>query len=127
MQQYREPRLPLPYGPAIKLILNNHSAHISKERKAWLAEQPAGRFCLPSIGICGHSGGHSAAWAASVNAPTQRLTLNGAQVNTGGGVTETTGTGKIVLKNNAEIYNQAELSISAGGAVSTTSGDSDDV
>src|SRR6202040_1492668 len=29
---------------AIHLILNNHSAHISKETKAWLAEQPAGRF-----------------------------------------------------------------------------------
>ena len=32
-------------GPtAIKLILDNHSAHISKETKAWLAEQPVGRF-----------------------------------------------------------------------------------
>ena len=29
---------------AIKLILDNHSAHISKETKAWLAEQAAGRF-----------------------------------------------------------------------------------
>ena len=29
---------------AIKLILDNHSAHISKETKAWLAQQPAGRF-----------------------------------------------------------------------------------
>ena len=29
---------------AIKLILDNHSAHISKETKAWLAKQPAGRF-----------------------------------------------------------------------------------
>jgi transposase len=26
------------------LILDNHSAHISKETKAWLAQQPAGRF-----------------------------------------------------------------------------------
>ena len=25
-------------------MLDNHSAHISKETKAWLAEQPAGRF-----------------------------------------------------------------------------------
>ena len=33
-----------PTHTAIKLILNNHSAHISKETKAWLAEQPAGRF-----------------------------------------------------------------------------------
>jgi transposase len=29
---------------AIKLILDNHSAHVSKETKAWLAAQPAGRF-----------------------------------------------------------------------------------
>ncbi|GAC1464272.1 MAG: hypothetical protein PVSMB1_14370 [Gemmatimonadaceae bacterium] len=26
------------------MILDNHSAHISKETKAWLAEQPPGRF-----------------------------------------------------------------------------------
>ncbi len=29
---------------AIKIILDNHSAHISKETKAWLANQPEGRF-----------------------------------------------------------------------------------
>ncbi len=28
----------------IKVILDNHSAHISKETMAWLAEQPSGRF-----------------------------------------------------------------------------------
>jgi transposase len=33
-----------PTHTAIKLILDNHSAHISKETKAWLASQPAGRF-----------------------------------------------------------------------------------
>jgi transposase len=33
-----------PTYTAIRLILDNHSAHISKETKAWLAEQPAGRF-----------------------------------------------------------------------------------
>jgi transposase len=33
-----------PAHTAIHLILDNHSAHISKETKAWLAEQPAGRF-----------------------------------------------------------------------------------
>jgi transposase len=33
-----------PTHTAIKLILDNHSAHISKETKAWLAAQPAGRF-----------------------------------------------------------------------------------
>jgi transposase len=33
-----------PADTAIKLILDNHSAHISKETKAWLADQPAHRF-----------------------------------------------------------------------------------
>ena len=33
-----------PTSTAIKLILDNHSAHISRETKAWLATQPAGRF-----------------------------------------------------------------------------------
>jgi len=33
-----------PTGTAIKLILDNHSAHISRETTAWLAAQPAGRF-----------------------------------------------------------------------------------
>jgi transposase len=31
---------------AIKLILDNHSAHISKETRAWLATQPDGRFAF---------------------------------------------------------------------------------
>jgi transposase len=33
-----------PTGTAIKLILDNHSAHTSKETKAWLADRPEGRF-----------------------------------------------------------------------------------
>ncbi len=33
-----------PASTAIKLMLDNHSAHISKETKAWLATQPEGRF-----------------------------------------------------------------------------------
>jgi transposase len=33
-----------PASAAIKLILDNHSAHISRETHAWLAAQPAGRF-----------------------------------------------------------------------------------
>ena len=33
-----------PPATAIKLILDNHSAHISKETKAWLATRPDGRF-----------------------------------------------------------------------------------
>jgi DDE superfamily endonuclease len=35
-----------PAHTAIKLILDNHSAHISKETRAWLAAQPAGRFAF---------------------------------------------------------------------------------
>jgi transposase len=35
-----------PADTAIKLILDNHSAHISKETKAWIATQPEGRFCF---------------------------------------------------------------------------------
>jgi hypothetical protein len=34
-----------PAHTAIKLILDNHSAHISKETKAWLAGQPAPVRC----------------------------------------------------------------------------------
>jgi transposase len=33
-----------PADTAIKLILDNHSAHLSKETRAWLASQPAHRF-----------------------------------------------------------------------------------
>jgi transposase len=33
-----------PAHTAIHLILDNHSAHISKETRTWLADQPAGRF-----------------------------------------------------------------------------------
>src|ERR1700752_1748895 len=33
-----------PASTAIKLILDNHSAHISKETRAWLDTRPAGRF-----------------------------------------------------------------------------------
>ena len=33
-----------PAHTAIHLILDNHSAHVSRETRAWLAEQPTGRF-----------------------------------------------------------------------------------
>jgi transposase len=33
-----------PAHTAIHLILDNHSAHISRETRTWLAQQPAGRF-----------------------------------------------------------------------------------
>jgi transposase len=35
-----------PVETAIKLILDNHSEHISKETKAWVAAQPEGRFAF---------------------------------------------------------------------------------
>jgi transposase len=35
-----------PTDTAIKLILDNHSAHVSKEIKAWLATRPEGRFAF---------------------------------------------------------------------------------
>jgi transposase len=35
-----------PADTSIKLILDNHSAHVSKETTAWLAAQPEGRFTL---------------------------------------------------------------------------------
>ena len=35
-----------PVHTAIKLILDNHSAHISKETRAWITQQPAHRFAF---------------------------------------------------------------------------------
>src|ERR1700751_2816653 len=35
-----------PAHTAIKLILDNHSAHISKETRAWITQQPAHRFAF---------------------------------------------------------------------------------
>lgn len=35
-----------PTHTAIRLILDNHSAHISKETKAWLVTRPPGRFAF---------------------------------------------------------------------------------
>jgi transposase len=35
-----------PPQTAIKLILDNHSAHLSKETRAWVEAQPEGRFCF---------------------------------------------------------------------------------
>jgi hypothetical protein len=35
-----------PATTAIKVILDNHSAHISRETKTWLAAQPDGRFAF---------------------------------------------------------------------------------
>jgi transposase len=35
-----------PADTAIEIILDNHSAHVSRETAAWLATQPPGRFTL---------------------------------------------------------------------------------
>ena len=41
-------RLDAAYPPqtAIKLIVDNHSAHVSRETRAWIAAQPEGRFAF---------------------------------------------------------------------------------
>jgi hypothetical protein len=36
-----------PADTAIKIILDNHSAHVSKETNKWLAAQRDGRFTFP--------------------------------------------------------------------------------
>ena len=40
----RSRRAASPADTAIEVILDNHSAHVSKETAAWLAAQPVGRF-----------------------------------------------------------------------------------
>ncbi len=45
----------------------------------------------------------------------------------GGGIVEALAGGLIVLENNAEVTSQAYVSISAGGLMKTTSGDTADV
>src|SRR5215470_1803825 len=42
-----------PASTAIKLILDNHSAHISKETRSWLATRPSGRFAFTFTPIHG--------------------------------------------------------------------------
>src|SRR5262245_16877114 len=42
-----------PVHTAIKLILDNHSAHISKETRSWLATRPSGRFAFTFTPIHG--------------------------------------------------------------------------
>ena len=63
---------------------------------------------------------------------TGALTINGQNLATdpgvysGGGIVEALAGGSIVLKNNAEVIDQGYLSISAGGKITTTSGDTAD-
>ncbi len=57
---------------------------------------------------------------------TGALTLSDEQLDTGGGVVETVGSGAIVLDQNSGISNQAYLSVSSAGSVTTTAGDASD-
>ena len=43
-----------PADTAIEVILDNHSAHVSRETTNWLAAQPIGRFTSPSRRPTGH-------------------------------------------------------------------------
>jgi hypothetical protein len=54
------------------------------------------------------------------------LTLDGALIEGGDGVVQTIGGGSIVLDDDAAITNQTELTISAGGVLTTTTGDAGD-
>ena len=64
---------------------------------------------------------------------TGALTINGEDLSTdpgvysGGGIVEAAAGGSIVLENNAEVIEQGYVSISAGGTIRTTSGDTADV
>jgi hypothetical protein len=51
-------RAAYPSHTAIKLILDNHSAHISRETKAWLAEQPCTPKARPTARTRGLPGNH---------------------------------------------------------------------
>jgi hypothetical protein len=55
------------------------------------------------------------------------LTLDGALVNGGGGIVQTVGSGVIILEDDAVITNQTDLTIAAGGTLTTTDGDTGDV
>ena len=64
---------------------------------------------------------------------TGALTINGQNlatnpgVDSGGGILEAFAGGTIVLENNAEVIQQAYLSIAAGGTIRTTNGDTADI
>ena len=64
---------------------------------------------------------------------TGALTINGENlatnpgVDSGGGILEALAGGSIVLENNAEVIQQAYISIAAGGTMRTTSGDTADI
>jgi hypothetical protein len=56
-----------PADTAIKLILDNHSAHISRETQAWLATQPSGRFAFTFTPK--HGPGSTSSRASSPSSP----------------------------------------------------------
>jgi hypothetical protein len=69
-----------PAGTAIKLILDNHSAHISRETRAWLDARPPGRFELPSRPSMVR--GSISSRASSPNSPGRSCATSGSPQNT---------------------------------------------
>ena len=64
-----------PASTAIKLILDNHSAHISRETKAWLATRPAGRFEFTFTPT--HGPGSTSSRASSLSLPARSCAISG--------------------------------------------------
>ena len=99
---------------AIKLILDNHSAHISKETKAWLATQPEGRFTFVFTPKHG-------SWLNLVEAffsKPRRLPrgTNGHSAETADGVArESEGRSRLSLLRAAQIYDAQEKAKGAKG------------
>ena len=67
-----------PTDTAIKVILDNHSAHTSKETKKWLAAQPEGRFTFyPETWLVAQSGGRLLLQDGSIRAPPHSRCVQG--------------------------------------------------
>ena len=69
-----------PAGTAIKLILDNHSAHISRETRAWLDARPSGRFQFTSDPSMVR--GSISSKASSPNSPGRSCATSGSPQNT---------------------------------------------
>ena len=68
-----------PSHTAIKLILDNHSAHISKETKAWLAAQPEGRFTF--VFTPKHGSGSISSRVSSPSSPARCCAISASHPN----------------------------------------------
>jgi hypothetical protein len=68
-----------PTDTAIKLILDNQSAHISKKTRAWLADQPEGRYSEQGSGFASHPRENSrrGSWPTSVIATENPSSVTG--------------------------------------------------